>query len=144
MEIDLEEIEALMEAMERHDIAVLKVKEGEQEIKLEHASRRVAPVAAAPVPATPPPVPPKDEPPAAEAGKWIPSPMVGTFYRASSPDADPFVKEGDTVSEETIVCIIEAMKVMNEVKAGVSGTIAKVKPNSGDPVEFGSELFLIS
>ena len=76
-------------------------------------------------------------------GKFITSPMVGTLYASSSPDNPPFVKVGDKVSEQTIVCIVEAMKVMNEVKAGISGTVAEVCIDNGHPVEFGTKLFRI-
>ena len=76
-------------------------------------------------------------------GKFITSPMVGTFYSAPSPDHPTFVRVGDRVEESTVVCIIEAMKVMNEVKAGVSGTVAEVCLESGHPVEFGTKLFRI-
>ena len=83
--------------------------------------------------------------PAAEKtpGKFITSPMVGTYYAAASPDDPVFVKVGDRVEENTLVCIIEAMKVMNEVKAGVSGVVAEVCLENGHPVEFGTKLFRI-
>ncbi len=74
-------------------------------------------------------------------GPTLDSPMVGTFYTASSPDAEPFVKPGDAVTPDTVVCIIEAMKVFNEIKAEQSGTIAEVLIKSGDAVEFGQPLF---
>jgi acetyl-CoA carboxylase biotin carboxyl carrier protein len=73
----------------------------------------------------------------------IEAPMVGTFYRASSPTADPYVREGDIVKEGQIVCIIEAMKLMNEIEAKVAGRIAKVLAENGQPVEYGQPLFLI-
>lgn len=76
-------------------------------------------------------------------GKHVTSPMVGTFYSSPSPDDPVFVKVGDHVDEHTVVCIIEAMKVMNEVKAGVSGTIAEVLADNAQPVEFGTKLFRI-
>ena len=76
-------------------------------------------------------------------GKVISSPMVGTFYRTPSPDADPFVRVGDRVEEDTIVCILEAMKVMNEIPAEVVGDIAEVLVENGEPVEFGQPLFLL-
>src|SRR4029077_229169 len=83
--------------------------------------------------------------PQAEAlGSHITSPMVGTFYSAPSPDDPSFVKIGDKVDKNSVVCIIEAMKVMNEVKAGVSGTVAEVLVESGHPVEFGTKLFRIT
>ena len=76
-------------------------------------------------------------------GKFITSPMVGTLYSSSSPENPPFVKVGDKVTEQTIVCIIEAMKVMNEVKAGMSGVVAEICIDNGHPVEFGTKLFRI-
>jgi acetyl-CoA carboxylase biotin carboxyl carrier protein len=78
------------------------------------------------------------------AGKFITSPMVGTFYAAASPEDPAFVKVGDKVDENTVVCIIEAMKVMNEVKAGVSGVISEICIENAHPVEFGTKLFKIS
>ncbi len=75
--------------------------------------------------------------------KDIVSPMVGTFYRAGSPDSPPFADVGKTVSEETVVCIIEAMKVMNEIKAETTGTIAEVVAENGKPVQFGQVLFRV-
>lgn len=77
-------------------------------------------------------------------GKHITSPMVGTFYSSSSPDDPAFVKVGDKVDENTVVCIIEAMKVMNEVKAGTSGTIAEILTDNAQPVEFGTKLLRIT
>src|SRR5579872_414391 len=76
-------------------------------------------------------------------GTYVTSPMVGTFYSSPAPDQPAFVKIGDKVSENTIVCIIEAMKVMNEVKAGVSGTVAEILAENSQPVEFGSRLLRI-
>jgi acetyl-CoA carboxylase biotin carboxyl carrier protein len=76
-------------------------------------------------------------------GKYVTSPMVGTFYSSPSPDDAPFVKVGDRVDENTVVCIIEAMKVMNEVKAGASGTIAEICVENGHPLEFGSKILRI-
>jgi acetyl-CoA carboxylase biotin carboxyl carrier protein len=73
----------------------------------------------------------------------IVSPMVGTFYRAPAPDAEPYVKEGDQVQEDTVVCIVEAMKLMNEIEAEVRGTIVKVLVENGQLVEYGQPLFLV-
>lgn len=78
------------------------------------------------------------------AAKHITSPMVGTFYAAPTPDDPPFVKVGDRVEKDTVVCIVEAMKVMNEVKAGIAGIVVETLIESGNPVEFGSKLFRIS
>jgi len=73
----------------------------------------------------------------------IESPMVGTFYTASNPEAAPFVKPGDQVTEDSVVCIIEAMKIFNEIKAETTGTIQRVLVKNGEPVEFGQPLFLV-
>jgi acetyl-CoA carboxylase biotin carboxyl carrier protein len=78
------------------------------------------------------------------ASVFVTSPMVGTFYSAPSPDDPPFVKVGDKIEKHTVVCIIEAMKVMNEVKAGVAGTVSEVLLEGGHPVEFGTKLFRVT
>lgn len=75
--------------------------------------------------------------------KYVKSPMVGTFYQAPSPDHPPYVKVGDTIEEDTVVCIIEAMKVMNEIKAGVSGVVKEITVENGHPVEFGTALIKV-
>ena len=100
---------------------------------------------AIPAPAAPPTATealPAQKPPA-EALKDIVSPMVGTFYRAGSPDSSSFVDIGSEVNEETVVCIIEAMKVMNEIKAEIKGVIAEVVAENGKPVQFGQVLFRV-
>lgn len=89
---------------------------------------------------------PKQEeasPPADDSSLYVKSPMVGTYYAQPGPDDPPFAKVGDSVNSETVVCIIEAMKVMNEVKAGVSGIITEILVETGQPVEFGTKLFRI-
>ncbi|WP_201456972.1 acetyl-CoA carboxylase biotin carboxyl carrier protein [Chlamydia sp. 17-3921] len=78
-----------------------------------------------------------------QPGDFINSPLVGTFYSSPAPDAPSFVKPGDIVSEDTIVCIVEAMKVMNEVKAGMNGRVVEILLTNGDPVQFGSKLFRV-
>jgi acetyl-CoA carboxylase biotin carboxyl carrier protein len=114
--------------------------------KLSHASSGVHYVTAS-APAAPAPAAAAAATPVAEAPKVnapaIKSPMVGSFYRASSPEADPFVKVGDVVTPESTVCIIEAMKVMNEIKAEVKGRISKIMIENGEAVEFGQSLFEI-
>lgn len=87
--------------------------------------------------------PPKAEKQAEAPGKYVSSPMVGTYYGSPAPDKPQFVKIGDKVSEDTVVCIIEAMKVMNEVKAGTSGTVAEILADTAQPVEFGTRLLRI-
>ncbi|HKX46443.1 MAG TPA: acetyl-CoA carboxylase biotin carboxyl carrier protein, partial [Planctomycetota bacterium] len=81
--------------------------------------------------------------PAPAAGTQITSPMVGTFYRAASPDAEPFVQVGTRVVPDTVLCIIEAMKVMNEIKSEVAGTIVEILVENSDPVEYGQPLFVL-
>jgi acetyl-CoA carboxylase biotin carboxyl carrier protein len=105
-----------------------------------------APASAAVPAALQPAAPPQPQPPAGEKvpeGEFIVSPMVGTFYASPSPDAPPYVKVGQGVDLETVVCIIEAMKVMNEIKAERKGTILEVLAESGEAVEFGKKLFKI-
>ena len=94
---------------------------------------QAAPVAAAPVAAAAP----------AEKGKEIVSPMVGTFYAAASPESGPYVTVGQEVTEDTVVCIIEAMKVMNEIKAEIRGTITEIVAENGKPVQYGQALFKV-
>jgi acetyl-CoA carboxylase biotin carboxyl carrier protein len=96
---------------------------------------QAAPAAAAPVAAAPAPV--------VETGHIVKSPMVGTFYRASSPNAKPFAEVGQQVKEGDAICIIEAMKIMNEIEADKSGTIVKILAENGQPVEFGQSLIVI-
>jgi acetyl-CoA carboxylase biotin carboxyl carrier protein len=109
------------------------------------AAAPAAPAAGAPAPAAPAPEPPA--PPAAAAPKenvhTIKAPMVGTFYRSPSPDAEAYVDVGSRVSPENVVCILEAMKVMNEIKAECAGTIAKVCVQNGEAVEYDQPLFLV-
>lgn len=155
----MKQIKELMSAMEKMGIKRLRIKDKEEyEIELEregdaahmaHHSPYPHPEVAHRFPAhsTPPYRDHKEEAPKAEEkkvdGRFINSPMVGTLYASSSPDDPPFVKVGDKIDENTIVCIIEAMKVMNEVKAGVSGTIAEVFIENAHPVEFGTKIFRI-
>ncbi len=140
------------------EIVALMVKNGLTEVNLEgngqtiYLSRNTNPAPGAPVyAAAPAPVaaaaqvaaPAAAAAPAAPAAKadTINSQMVGTFYASSGPDAKPFVKAGDAVTADTVICIVEAMKVFNEIKAGKAGTIAKALVESGKPVEFGTPLF---
>ena len=162
--MDLKQIKELMAAMERAGIKKMTIKQkGGDELHLEkqdepaihHASPPpfFPPVYSHPHPHHPPVK--EMEPPAAKgnktesapaaekSGKYITAPLVGTFYTAPSPEDPLFIKVGDRVSEGTVVCIIEAMKVMNEVKAGVSGTVAEVLVDNAHPVEFGTKLFRI-
>ncbi len=148
---DLKEIKAIIDLMQKHDLSVFEIEKEGFRIKLEKGPSAQAGAAAPPAMAEPP----KAVPAASEATtaapkaiesvplKEIVSPMVGTFYRGPSPDAPPFVDVGKTVAEDTVVCIIEAMKVMNEIKAETGGIIAEVVAENGKPVQFGQVLFRI-
>ena len=150
--IDRVELRWLVSLMEARDLAEVEI---EQEGKRVRVVRTTAPGVAAGVPAAAPatasapaPAPVAEAPAADDAperrGTEIPSPMVGTFYRAPSPDAAPYVEVGDRIEKDTVVCILEAMKVLNEIKAEVAGEILEILVQNGEPVEYGQPLFLIS
>lgn len=153
--MELKQIKELMAAMEKASIKKLSIKEKSGfELHLEKQDDFVqlparetmqAPLFHPPAISSPRIVESLESAPSEEKkpGRVVTSPMVGTFYLAASPEDAPFVKVGDTVGEGSIVCIIEAMKVMNEVKAGISGTISEVCVENGHPVEFGTPLFRI-
>jgi acetyl-CoA carboxylase biotin carboxyl carrier protein len=140
-----ERIQELLQLMESHELAELELEEGDFKVRLCKQTGPVMQAAALPAPTAPPATTEGVTEPAPEEmeGTVIESPIVGTFYRSPAPDADAFVKVGDRVEDETVVCIVEAMKVMNEVKAQTSGSIARILVENGDPVEFGQPLFLV-
>lgn len=150
---DVRRIRRLVELMNDHDLAEIDLRDADIRIRIRKGHEPViAPMAASPVlPAAYEPVAAKSAPPAPAAPaaaseehmSVIKSIMVGTFFAAPSPDAPPFVKVGDRVGPETTICIIEAMKVFNEIPAGISGQIVAVLVESGDPVEFGQPLFKV-
>ncbi len=146
--VDLETIRKLLTLMDEHGLAELEIEHEDMAVRLRKAGHEVpAPAPAGAAPGAAPPAAP-----AAAAGEaeteeeklpTIDSPMVGTFYEASSPEADPFVRVGDRVDESTVVCIVEAMKVFNEIRAEKSGTIEAVLLRNAEPVEFGQPLFVL-
>jgi acetyl-CoA carboxylase biotin carboxyl carrier protein len=142
---DVKRISRLVELMKEHDLGEIDLAQGDQKIRL----RRGVEVAAVAAPAAAPAkqaAPTATAPAAAESSPSlavIKSEMIGTFYAAASPDAPPFVKVGDHVGPDTIVCIVEAMKVFNEIPAGISGKIVAVMVQNGDPVYFNSVLFKV-
>ena len=147
--VDLKDIKAIIDLMKKNDLSVFEMEKNGFRLKLQKGVGD-QPIISAPAPVSPSPAPAvSNGPPAAPshsaetALKDIVSPMVGTFYRGGSPDAPPFVDVGKTVNEDTVVCIIEAMKVMNEIKAETSGVIAEVVAESGKPVQFGQVLFRV-
>jgi acetyl-CoA carboxylase biotin carboxyl carrier protein len=164
--VELRQIKELMAAMGRCEVTkVVLKKEGEFELQLERqegsGSKTGQPIYrieesafANPLPVSRPQeplftpsqisTPVSQSQPAEETGKFVTSPMVGSFYTSPSPDDPAFIKVGDKVEAHTVVCIVEAMKVMNEVKSGISGTVTEILLTNGSPVEFGTKLFRIS
>lgn len=157
--VDLAEIRKIMKLMDEHGLSQFQFEKEEFKLKLKKGSdfddlqrvlgsipsggAQVAPTpAAVPAPATNPATPAETPAPAAD-GEEITSPMVGTFYRKPSPEDPDFVNVGDSVSEGQTLCIIEAMKVMNEIKAEKSGTITQICVDDGTPVQFGDALFRV-
>ena len=152
--MELKDIKAVIDLMKKNDLSVFEMEKDGFKLKLQKdagdqtvfAAPPVAPAAPAPAANAETAAAAAPAAPAAEKGgalKDIVSPMVGTFYRASSPESPPFVDVGKEVTEETVVCIIEAMKVMNEIKAEAKGVIAEVVAESGKPVQFGQVLFRV-
>jgi acetyl-CoA carboxylase biotin carboxyl carrier protein len=147
---DIKEIKTIIDLMKKNDLSVFEIEKEGFRLKLQRGSSGLA--AATPLPIAVPPKAVTTGPEAAPASpkpiesvplREIVSPMVGTFYRAASPEASPFVDVGKNVTEETVVCIIEAMKVMNEIKAETSGVIAEIVAENGKPVQFGQVLFKV-
>jgi acetyl-CoA carboxylase biotin carboxyl carrier protein len=153
--VDLKTLKQLIKLMVDNDLTELDIEAEGGPVKIKRNSQGTvthvvpsgiaapAPMPAAPAPAAPVAVSAAPQAAPADSGVTIDSPMVGTFYAASSPDAKAFANVGDRVDEDTVVCIIEAMKVFNEIKAEASGTIEKVLVENGQAVEFGQPLFTI-
>ena len=165
--MDLKDIKSIVDLMKKNALSEFEMEEGDFKIKLKRdavgkprkgeamvmqeapmvlpvaaPALAATPAAATPAAATPAAAPALAAAPAPE-GTEVKSPMIGTFYRKPSPDAEPFVEVGAKVGADTVVCIIEAMKVMNEIKAEVKGTIIEVLMEEGKPVEYGQALFRI-
>ncbi|MDQ6978368.1 MAG: acetyl-CoA carboxylase biotin carboxyl carrier protein [Ghiorsea sp.] len=151
--MDISEIRKLIRLVQQSDVTEIEVTEGESTVRISRqslvATTVAAPqaVAAAPLaPATTVAAPaPVAETPAAENDEHIfKSPMVGTFYAASSPDDDPFVSEGTVVKKGDVLCIVEAMKLMNEIEAEYDGVVEKVLAKNAQPLEYGQPIFVIT
>lgn len=149
---DVRKVRRFVELMKEHELAEIDLRDGDRRIRLRSdrdelpsfSSMPVAPAApTAPAAAAAAPPPAAEATPAAGDALFITSPMVGTFYTAANPDAAPFVKVGDQVGKDTVVCIIEAMKVFNEVPAEVNGKVAAFLVENGDPVEYGQKLIRV-
>jgi acetyl-CoA carboxylase biotin carboxyl carrier protein len=154
--VDLEEIKQIIALMKRNELTEFELEREGGKIRIKRGPNggsqsdtavipmpvQAAPMMVAPAPAAAPVAAPAPAAPAADTVE-IKSPMVGTFYRAPSPEAAPFIEVGAAVNEETVVCIIEAMKVMNEIKAEVKGVITEVLVENAKAVEFGQPLFRV-
>ncbi|KQT41450.1 MULTISPECIES: acetyl-CoA carboxylase biotin carboxyl carrier protein [unclassified Methylophilus] len=152
--MDLRKLKKLIDLVEESGISELELTEGEEKVRISRTITGVAPVTqyvTAPAQAAPASAAPAAAPAGATAsapapepeGKVVKSPMVGTFYRASSPDAKAFVDVGSSVNAGETVCIIEAMKLLNEIESEYAGVIKKIFVENGQPVEYGEPLFLI-
>ena len=147
--MDLRKLKTLIDLVESSGIAELEIQEGEERVRISRAPRQSAhtliahppPIA---IPATPTALAPATPAAPVEEGHIVKSPMVGTFYRAASPGGAPFVEIGDTVAQGDTLCIVEAMKLMNEIEADASGVVKAILAENGQPVEFGQPLFLIA
>ena len=159
--IDIRKLKELVRLMVANDLSEIDLRDSEEQVTIHRPTASSAPqviqtpVAAAPPPSAAPAPPAAAAAPAPAAGAPAPpaddtaglvpiqSPMVGTYYSAASPDADPFAKVGDSISPGDVVCLVEAMKIFNEIKAESGGTIQKILVSNGDPVEFGQDILLI-
>jgi len=158
--MDLRKLKKLIDLVQESGIAELEITEGEEKVKIVKGGEvsvspapPVASAATATQAATPPPpapaasasaaAAPGAEPPPGEAGHAVKAPMVGTFYRSPSPDAKAFVEVGQSVKEGDTICIIEAMKLMNEIEADASGVVKAILVENGQPVEYGQPLFIL-
>ena len=152
--MNLKDIKGIIDLMKKNAVSEFEMEEGDFKIKLKRAPGKLhkgevgvaqegPAIVTAPVVAPAVPAPALAAPEPVAEGLEVKSPMIGTLYRRPSPDSDPFVEVGTAVEPDTVVCIIEAMKVMNEIKAEVKGVIAEVLVEDGKPVEYGQALFRI-
>ncbi len=148
--MDIRKIKKLIDLIQESDIAEIEIQEGEESVRISRTSMAAptvsvpAPTSVASTPAVTPASTPVDETPATpNLDNAIRSPMVGTFYRSASPEAPPFVEVGQTVSEGDVVCIIEAMKMFNQIESDRSGTVKAILVENGHPVEFDEPLIII-
>src|SRR5687767_13846275 len=147
--MDLRKLKKLIDLVQESGIAELEITEGEEKVKIvKGGGASVSSLGVAPAPAAVEARPAvaaaaPAEPPPGQEGPVVKAPMVGTFYRSPSPDAKPFVEVGQTVKEGDTICIIEAMKLMNEIEADASGVVKPILVENGQPVEYGQPLFIL-
>ena len=152
--MDIRKIKKLIELLEESNVEELEIREGEESVRISRGQRAVAqpihtyvqqPMAPAPAPtAAPAPATPAPAATAQPSGHTLRSPMVGTFYRASSPGATPFAAVGQKVKAGDVVCIVEAMKMMNQIEADRAGVVEAILLEDGQPVEFDQPLLIIA
>ena len=151
--MDIRKVKKLIELLDESGIAEIEITEGEESVRISRYAQGAPAAVAAPLAAAPPPAPapsqaapePAPAPPAAakEDGVEIKAPMVGTYYSAPSPGASPYVQVGDRVNKGDTICIIEAMKMMNQIEAEVGGIVKSIRVQNGEPVEYGQTLVVI-
>jgi len=149
--MDLRKLKKLIDLVQESGISELEITEGEEKVKIVKGggvsitppSQAATPVEPSQPAAAAAAAPPPAQPEAGQEGHVVKAPMVGTFYRASSPDAKPFVEVGQTVKEGDTICIIEAMKLMNEIESDAAGVVKAILVENGQPVEYGQPLFIL-
>jgi acetyl-CoA carboxylase biotin carboxyl carrier protein len=149
--MDIRKVKKLIELLEESDIAEIEIHEGEESVRISRQntlpsplfSSPAAPASPAPAVAAPPSTQSVAEAPVEIEGHTVKSPMVGTFYRSPSPGSKVFVEEGQQVAEGDILCIIEAMKILNQIESDKAGTVKKILVENGQPVEYNEPLFII-
>jgi len=151
--MDIRKVKKLIEMLENSNLEEIEIQEGEESVRLVKSNGNISNISSAQsiaVPQTSTTVAPEEENQSeevnleSEEGNFITSPMVGTFYASASPGAKPFINVGDLVAEGDVVCIVEAMKMMNEIKSEFSGKVVSIKVENSEPVEYGQALFEIA
>ena len=150
--MDIRKVKKLIEMLENSNLEEIEIQEGEESVRLVKSNGNISNISSAQSVAVPQTstVAPEEENQSeevnleSEEGNFITSPMVGTFYASASPGAKPFINVGDLVAEGDVVCIVEAMKMMNEIKSEFSGKVVSIKVENSEPVEYGQALFEIA
>ncbi len=150
--MDIRKVKKLIELLEESNIAEIEIHEGEESVRISRATSQVTMAAPMPIPSATAPMAASGIPAAAAvpepvveeiSGHQIKSPMVGTFYRAPTPESKAFVEEGQQVNVGDTLCIIEAMKILNQIESDKAGTVKKILVENGEPVEFNQAMFII-
>ena len=151
--MDIRKVKKLIEMLENSSLEEIEIQEGEESVRLVKSNGNISNISSAQsiaVPQTSTTVAPEEENQSeevnleSEVGNFITSPMVGTFYASASPGTKPFINVGDLVADGDVVCIVEAMKMMNEIKSEISGKVVSIKVENSEPVEYGQALFEIA